>query len=516
MAAKAGIDLLRGRPTVAIASTEAKLQQRKLDALKRGIHRIKDAQSLPYGIHLIGLGRAGANVIEEVLRVAPPELLDTEGSRLTALAVDIGDADLRGVAGLAAKFSTDRSHIETAALPVPSAEKLLATLRRYPDFLKLEYPMYHWPPDYQPWLPPDSLLEHEGAHVPRAVAKALYGSAYYDGQRPLAAALRRFAQSVEATRGDSVVCIVFGLGGGSGSGIAVDLARHLSNSLFGRRVLVAGIGIAPCDGDVPEHAAGHLFPLLNELDCMGDDGLNQGVVQACGDLYKNPFTAGFILVPQQHVWASSHNLSLTHARVDREIASLLTLRKGANLWEMLRLLNWVAAPSTQHSAARTPWGPKWIHMLGFADLPGGKVDAGGKFPDQLGLRPGYRPEFIEMRVAHPSDTGAAALATNLEQAFAPDIAPQIVDGGAEGSAQFILPRISKRDLALFYTARDAYDQAPQEQRLLDHSFLLERGVLLSEPSTRLQGMAGASLWGGSWIAVPLAELRGDQETSDTA
>ena len=216
------------------------------------------------------------------------------------------------------------------------------------------------------------------------------------------------------------------------------------------------------------------------------------------------------------MWTSSNSLALTHARVDREIASLLTLRKGANLWEMLRLLNWVAAPSTQHSAARTPWGRKWIHMLGFADLPGGKLDAGVEFPVQLGLRPGYQPEFIEMRVAHPSDPGVTALAATLEQAFTPDVAPQIVDGGAEGSMQFILPRISKRELALFYTARDAYDQAPQGKRLLDHSFLLERGVLLSEPSTRLQGMAGASLWGGNWIAVPLAELRGDQETSDKA
>tara|TARA_B110000503_G_scaffold110717_1_gene165645 strand:+ start:358 stop:489 length:132 start_codon:yes stop_codon:yes gene_type:complete len=38
----AGLDLLRGRPTPAISSTDAKLQQRKLDALRRGVHRISD------------------------------------------------------------------------------------------------------------------------------------------------------------------------------------------------------------------------------------------------------------------------------------------------------------------------------------------------------------------------------------------------------------------------------------------------------------------------------------------
>ena len=59
MATTAGIDLMRGRPTPAIGTTEAMLQQRKLDALRRGIHRIADTTSLPYGLHLIGIGGAG-------------------------------------------------------------------------------------------------------------------------------------------------------------------------------------------------------------------------------------------------------------------------------------------------------------------------------------------------------------------------------------------------------------------------------------------------------------------------
>ena len=91
-----------------------------------------------------------------------------------------------------------------------------------------------------------------------------------------------------------------------------------------------------------------------------------------------------------------------------------------------------------------------------------------------------------------------------------------MNGGAEGAAQFILPRIGKSELDLFHAARDAYDRAPHEQRLLDHSLLLDQGVLLSEPSTRLQGMAGASLWGGSWVAVPLAALREDTEAAGKA
>ena len=40
--------------------------------------------------------------------------------------------------------------------------------------------------------------------------------------------------------------------------------------------------------------------------------------------------------------------------------------------------------------------------------------------------------------------------------------------------------------------------------------LLEQGVLLSERSDRLEGMAGASLGaGGGWVAVPFDALRGE-------
>ena len=525
MPSTAGIDLLRGRPTPAIGTTDAKLQQRKLDALKRGVHRIADATTLPFGVHLIGVGGAGARVVEQFLRDAPADLLDVAGSRLSALAIDIGDGDLGGVAGLASKFPATQAHVEALALPMPGADELFDTLQRYRDFLTLEYPMFHWSGGYAPWLERDVRLPEAGQPMSRCVAKAIYGRAYYDGERPMRAALRRFAASIEATRGDSVVCIVFGLGGGTGSGIAIDLARHLSSSLLGRRLLVAGIGIAPCDGDIEAHRGAHLFPVLSELDCLCDEEKNRGVTQSCGDLYKNPFTAGFLVVPQKPVWETTHDLDITHARVNQELAALLTLRHGANLWEMLRLLNWVAAPSTQHSAARTPWGARWMHLLAFADL-GNSADCAatdlpkrlGDVAGRLGLLPGYRPEFIEMRLGRPDEPAAAAWGAALGQALSPEIAPQAAGGGREGSLQFVLPRVAKTDLALFAQARDAYDAAPLEVRRSGHALLLEHGVLLCEPSTRIDGMAGASLGDSQqWIAVPLAALRCDvQPAAETS
>ena len=491
---------------------EEKLKRRKLDALRRGVHRLSGDEALCVTTHAVGIGKAGIGALVAILRDLEPA-----APKFHALAVDIGGQDMVELRSLAASIPAERAEVTMIALAVPPREFLLDALQHYPEFLALEYPRYYWAAGYQPWLSPSVELPKAGGHFSRAIAKAIYGFAYYSGMRTMRQALRSFAADIEAANAQAVVAILFGLGGGTGGGIAIDLARHLSNVLFGRRVLVAGIGIAPCDGDLPVHRGAQLFPLLNELDCLDDEGKNRGIVASCGELFRNPFTAGFLVVPQQHVWGSNADLAQTQARADQEIATLLAGRGGGNLWETLRLLNWVAAPSTQHSAARTPWGAKWIHMLGYADAYAhagsiGAVPIGPDLPYRLGLLAGYAPEFIEMRVSCSADGQALQSAAQLEQAFAPDVPPQLVDGGRPGSVQFILPSIRKTDLGLFYAARDAYDLEPPEQRLLDHSMLLEQGVILSEPSRRIEGMAGASLPGSeSWIAVPLRDLRGAEE-----
>jgi hypothetical protein len=87
------------------------------------------------------------------------------------------------------------------------------------------------------------------------------------------------------------------------------------------------------------------------------------------------------------------------------------------------------------------------------------------------------------------------------------VPPTVVEGAPPGSVQFVLPCISKASLQALTGWRQAYESQAQARKLLDHSLLLEQGILLSAPSTRIAGMAGASLWGGdAWIAVPMAGL----------
>lgn len=493
---------------------EALRIRKRLEALKRGgVHRVKDKEPMPSAVHVVGVGKAGADFIAQMIQQAPDDFLADSRTRFTALAVDIGDQNLLQVQELAEALPSDRAQVKTLALEVPSRDELFGSLRRYREYLKLEYPRYYWNPNYEPWLPDTIEIPKAGEHFPRAIAKAIYGKAYYEGDRPMEQALEAFADSVDAATCQSIVCVVFALGDGTGSGIVVDLARHLSNVKFGRRALVLGIGIAPCEGDPACERDGSLFPTLNELDCMLDQDKNQGVIQVWGDLYRNPFTAGFLMVSQKSVWQETGDLATTQQKVSGQLISFLTRNQGLDVYETLRLLNWVGAPPSQHMAARSQYGARWAHLFGFTSFESSVDD----LPSKLGVMAGtFNPDFFEIRVSAPegADLGEklADLASKMTKSFSPILEPEIIHspGGSETYVQFVIPGARKTNLDIFYEARLAYDDQTWDEKLLQHSWLLELGVMLSEPAIRFEGMAGECLWGcACWVVVPYSDIRGE-------
>ncbi|MDQ2801993.1 MAG: tubulin-like doman-containing protein, partial [Pseudomonadota bacterium] len=84
----------------------------------------------------------------------------------------------------------------------------------------------------------DQRFPKPGEHFPRAVAKGIYANAYYAGDRPMNVALRNFVDHLERATLPSLVTVCFRMAGGTGSGMVVDLARHLSNVKLGRRIPV--------------------------------------------------------------------------------------------------------------------------------------------------------------------------------------------------------------------------------------------------------------------------------------
>ncbi len=492
--------------------------KKRMEALKRGnVHRVKQKDMLPTSVHLVGIGKAGADYIAQAIRNAPEDFLQDERQRFTALAVDIGEGNLQQVQESASKLSSDKAQVRTLALEVPIRNELFSSLRRYREYLKLEFPRYYWNPNYEPWLPEELPIPESGESCSRALAKAIYGKAYYEEPKLIEQELEAFAKSVDATKCQSVVCIVFGLGDSVGSGIVVDLARHLSNVKFGRRALIQGIGIVPCEGDSEKLRDADLFPVLNELDCMLDEEKNAGVVQVWGDLYRNPFTSGFLVVPQQPVWEKTKDIDATRTQIYQELSSFLFGNQSLDFYESLRLLNWVGAPPTQHAAARSQYGKKWCHIFGFIDLD---TDI-EKLPKQLGLiGDNFNPDFFELRSSYAKDTNTdeklTELASKMGKVFAPMLEPSVIKSKSRSnaSAQFILPGASKTDLEIFYRGRNLYDDLQWDEKLLVHSWLLELGVMLSEPAIRFNGMAGECLWGcACWVVVPYDAIRGEDVVS---
>jgi hypothetical protein len=465
----------------------------------------------PHCIHAIGLGKAGAYMVDALLRTGEVEdLLEDKRARFTALAVDIGDQDLHELRDYGKGFlgrledrdiPPERAQIRTVAMEVPSRDDLFASLRRYREYLKLEYPRYYWNPNYEPFLPEDIELPEAGDHFPRALAKAIYNREYYE-DGPIAQELDAFAESINASKTIPIVLIVFSLADGVGSGIVVDMARHLSSIKLGRRHIVVGIGVLPSEGDPAETQDGVLFPLLNELDCMLDQEKNDGVMAVWGDLYKNPFTGGFFVAPQTEY-------------VDEGIASFVTQDNGLHIYETLKLLNWLNAPTDQmHPATRAPFTDHWVNVLLSQKL----ADAENLRTSFNFTADGVRPEYVEARVLAPSaefdsEADAKEIEDQITSAVSTLVEPDVIhfDTEDESFVHVSVPRLTKLDLADFMAARDAYDQLSWDEKLLAHAWLLDLGTLLCEPSTRFEGVAGECIWGcACWVVVPFDAIRGEE------
>jgi hypothetical protein len=523
-------------------------------------HSATGSQS-PHCIHAIGVGKTGAYMVEAMLRTGEIEdMLEDPRARFTGLAIDIGDQDMHELREYASGFSgrldergipRDRAQIRTVALDVPERAELQTSLNRWREFLKMEYPRYYWNPNYEPWLPADLELPKAGDSFPRAVAKAIYGHYYYGGERTLEKELDAFVASINATRLPSIVLVFFSMAGGTGSGMIVDLARHLSNVKLGRRIPVVGVATMPFSGD-EEHAGGKaaLFPTFNELDCMLDDNKNQGVMAVWGDLYKNPFTGGFFAVPMEPSWKRLGTYTKTGKPTIREALRKGVTRKfiddsftrfivqdyGRLLFKILRPAGFTGAPHERNISGDRTWTifdvAKFTHP-GVEVLPGEPKSKWrdvvskwiGYIPQWSGLKEGFQTDYIEAHAVAPRELWNDNLEKKLEDTLRTYLLP-----GEDGTlnithgeffdeltsyANVVIPGVAKTDFKLFFEARDAYDQVENwEEKLLLHSWLLDLGVMLSEQSIRFEGMAGECIWGcACWVVVPHEAIRGDAPSS---
>ena len=386
----------------------------------------------------------------------------------------------------------------------------MTSLNRWREFLKMEYPRYYWNPNYEPWLPGDMEMPKAGDSIPRAISKAIYGHYYYGEERPLEKELDAFVASINATKLPSLVLVFFSMAGGTGSGMVVDLARHLSNVKLGRRIPVVGVAPMPFSGD-EEHAGGAaaLYPTMNEIDCMLDDAKNQGVMAVWGDLYKNPFTGGFFALPQEHSWQRLGSYTQTGKPAIRDALRKGVTRKFVNdsfmrfvvqdygrlLFKMLRPMGFTGAPHERNISGDRTWTvfdvAKFTHP-GVEVLPGEPRSKWrevvskwiGYIPQWSGLKEGFKTDYIEAHTVAPRELWN----DTLEKKLIDTLQTYVLDG-EDGTintshgeffdeltayCNVIIPGVAKTDFTAFFAARDAYDAVEDWDEKLHDAFVAAR------------------------------------------
>ena len=519
-------------------------------------HSATGVQS-PHCMHAIGIGRTGMVYIEALLRTGEIEdLLTDSRATFAAMVVDIGDQDMGVVTDYANSFKKrlesrgipiERFQFQAIALPVPPKDEFFEGMNRTREFLKLEYPRYYWNPNFESYVPHKYELPKAGNHFPRAVAKGIYANAYYAGERPMDVALRKFVDQVEKATLPSMVMVCFGMAGGVGSGIVVDLARHLSNVKLGRRIPVIGVGQLSHSGDDPSyHNNATQYTTLNDLDCMLDDDKNAGVTAVWGDLYRSPFTGGFFVVNPEQSWQrltaytttgekevrQNFKQMVTNRFVADSFMRFAVLEHGRVLFRALRPAGFTGAPHETLSAKSRNWTMFNVAKLshpGVQVLPG---EAGSKWdavlaqwieflPKYDGLKDTFQTDYAEVHVHASRDMNNEllnkAFKDQVTKSYLMDSESSIQMFNHEffdtltAYANIILPGVAKTDLNAFWESQKNYDKLTWEEKLNEHAWLIDIGPMLSEPAIRFEGMAGECIWGcACWVVVPYDQLRGDK------
>ena len=419
------------------------------------------AAALPlHNIHAVGIGRTGAAYIEALLRTGEIEdLLATPGTAFAALLIDIGDDAVmvpndyaRSLkARLASRgIPVERFHYESVVLAVPEKGAL-------------------------PKLPKGAVLPQAGEHVPRAVAKAIFAHGTADGAGALGGALQRFAEHAAGSSLPSTVFVAYGLAGGTGSGMAIDLAQHLQAKLPAGVQLV-GVGQLSHSGD------GDYFNSAAQYQAIG-------AVDAALKSSTNPFAGGFFVVASEQSWQRLTAYTTTGLKeVRQRFKQMVTNRFVADSFmrfamsdgsvHLLRALQPGRGKCTLFDVAK-------LSHPGVQVLPG---EAGSKWdavlqqwigfvPQYAGLSEGFRTDHVEVHVHASRDMQVDMIEAGLKEV----ISKRYLAEGAAGYRSFrneffdvltaygnvILPGASKDDLTGYAASKASFDKLDASARMLE-------------------------------------------------
>ena len=413
-----------------------------------------------HNIHAIGIGRTGAAHIEALLRTGEIEdLLATPGTAFAALLIDIGDADVQVPDDYARSMKArlksrgipeERFHYESVSLAVPDK----AALGK---------------------LPKEATLPQAGEHIPRAIAKAIFTLNSAAGSGSLDAALQRFAKHAATSSLPSTAFIAYGLAGGTGSGMAVDLARLVKGKLPASVQLV-GVGQLSHSGDGDYFNSAAQYQAIDAVDA------------ALASASANPF-GGFFVIASEQSWQRLTAYTSTGLKeVRQRFKQMVTNRFVADSFMRFAVSDGAShlLRALQHGRGKcTLFDVAKLSHPGVQVLPG---EAGSKWdavlqqwigfvPKYSGLADSFKTDYAEVHV-HASRNMQVE---KIEDALKEVVSSHYLKGAGASYHSFrneffdvltaygnvILPGASKLDLSGYAASKASFDKLGAAAKTLE-------------------------------------------------
>ena len=314
-------------------------------------------------IHIIGLGGTGTNIIQSLIESDRLEQhISNEDSQLACLSIDVADGDLANLqnaykgslAKLEAKgVSVDRLWVKSFNMKFNTPDSLFEFMGKYDSYLKKEGVKIE---NYKPWIQSSISIPPLAGGVGRmrALSKAVYCLNYYHYVE-INSIMSVFKDKIITSKYQPIVLVIFGLGGGTGSGMVFDFVKHLRDKL-GSSIPIIGLAILPSAADDLLARGPAPYNTLLEGELLFNRTLNDQIVKEHGERYRNAFTSFFFL-PLDPVYNNRSNLVNAKQDLDRAIVNIVSI-----------MMNFDMADLLSRVGTNNDFGSNWAHTIAYLKI----------------------------------------------------------------------------------------------------------------------------------------------------